>query len=243
MRVEDVMTGAVHSCRPTDTRHAVMRLLWDHDIGALPVVDAEGQAHRHDHDRDVAMAAYTQGKALHELLVDWTMSKTIFTAHVGDRLSAAERTMRVHQVHRLPVVDSSDRLVGHAVLNDLARSRAGAPSAHAREQQTWYRPWPPLLALAGCSPLKTMRRSRWSRSTAPSRRRSERGPDQSPRRSAAGRCPLSPRAGPSRLQRRWCRKRSASRPVAREGGEEERIGPAREDGGGRRGSAGQGDGV
>lgn len=123
MRVEEVMTSSVRTCRSTDTLHAVVQLLWDHDLGSLPVVDGLGRPLAMITDRDIAMAAYTQGKPLHQLLVDWAMSKTVVTTHVNDKLSAAERTMRVHQIRRLPVVDDTSKLVGILSLNDIARAR------------------------------------------------------------------------------------------------------------------------
>lgn len=133
MRVADVMTGHVHTCRPTETLHAVMQLLWDHDLGALPVVDEAGRPIAIVTDRDVAMAAFTQGLPLHQLRVESCMSKVVFTAHVADRLGAAERTMRLHQVHRLPVVDESSRLVGLLSLNDIARARVSSAATRPAE--------------------------------------------------------------------------------------------------------------
>lgn len=135
MRVEDVMTSSVRTCLATDNLHTVMQALWDHDLGSLPVVDAAGKPVAMITDRDVAMSAFTQGKPLHELRVAWAMSKSIITAHVNDGLSAAERTMRVQQLHRLPVVDESDRLVGVITLNDIARTRTSIPTARSAEQR------------------------------------------------------------------------------------------------------------
>lgn len=135
MRVEEVMTSHVRTCRPTDNLHVVMQTMWDHDLGALPVVDEAGRALAMITDRDVAMAAYTQGKPLHELQVRSAMSKDVITADVDDRLSSAERTMRVHQLHRLPVVDESSHLVGILSLNDIARQRAAAGTTRPLDQR------------------------------------------------------------------------------------------------------------
>lgn len=135
MRVEDIMTSAAHTCRPTDNLHTVMRILWDHDLGALPVVDEDGRPTAMITDRDVAVAAYTQGKALHELQVRGAMSTGVITTHVHDGLRAAERTMRVHQIRRLPVVDESSRLVGILSLHDIARVRAHEATTRPVDQR------------------------------------------------------------------------------------------------------------
>ncbi|HEX6240528.1 MAG TPA: CBS domain-containing protein, partial [Polyangiales bacterium] len=102
-------------------------ILWEDDLGALPVVNDEGQPIAIITDRDVAVAAYTQGRPLSQIQVQIAMSQELHTAHVSDKLSTAERSMRMHQVRRLPVVDESTRLVGVISLADIAQleSRAG----------------------------------------------------------------------------------------------------------------------
>ncbi|MBA3541520.1 MAG: CBS domain-containing protein, partial [Deltaproteobacteria bacterium] len=59
-----MMTRSVHTCQPTDTLAAAAKLMWEHDIGALPVVDQVGHVVGMITDRDACMAAYTRGDAL-----------------------------------------------------------------------------------------------------------------------------------------------------------------------------------
>jgi CBS domain-containing protein len=126
MKVGDVMTRRVRSCRPTHSAETVMHTLWEQDLGALPVVNEIGEPIAMITDRDIAVAAYTQGKALHDIPVHSAMSKDVRTAHISDSLLAAERTMRIHQLHRLPVIDESNRLVGVLSLKDLVVSRTAS---------------------------------------------------------------------------------------------------------------------
>jgi CBS domain-containing protein len=134
MKVSELMTRRVRSCTPHHSLDVVMRILWEEDLGALPVVNDEGQPLAMITDRDVSVAAYTQGKPLWQITVDSAMSRQLYTAHVSDQLSSAERTMRSHQVRRLPVVDESTRLVGVLSLADIARARAAArPGSSAEE--------------------------------------------------------------------------------------------------------------
>jgi CBS-domain-containing membrane protein len=109
-----------------------MRELWDHDIGALPVVDEAGLPIAMITDRDVAVAAYTQGQPPHQIRVHSAMSKAAFTTRIGDSLADAERLMRNHQVRRLPVVDESSRLVGVLSWSDVALAHGGANSSGGR---------------------------------------------------------------------------------------------------------------
>lgn len=129
MKVSEAMTTRVRSCKAEDSLESVMRILWDEDIGALPVVNDEGQPIAVITDRDVAVAAYTQGRPLSQIQVRTAMSRQLHTVHVSDKIGAAERSLRLHQVRRLPVVDESTRLVGVVSLADIARleSRATEP--------------------------------------------------------------------------------------------------------------------
>jgi CBS domain-containing protein len=93
--------------------------MWAHDCGSLPVVDAGGRVVAMVTDRDICMAAYTQGKRLSSIHVATAMSKTVATCNAEDAPIAAERQMREKQVRRMPVVDNQHRLVGIVSLNDI----------------------------------------------------------------------------------------------------------------------------
>jgi CBS-domain-containing membrane protein len=71
-------------------------------------------------DRDVCMAAYTQGRPLREMRVGEVMSSKVHACRMADDLEVAERMMKSRQVRRLPVLDTDERLVGMLSLNDLA---------------------------------------------------------------------------------------------------------------------------
>jgi Mg/Co/Ni transporter MgtE len=71
-------------------------------------------------DRDVAMAAYTQGRSLDAMSVESAMAKRVHTCSPRDDVSSAEERMREVQVRRLPVVDPLGVLVGIISMNDIA---------------------------------------------------------------------------------------------------------------------------
>ena len=121
MKVDQVMTRDVKICRPEDTLNEAARLMWDHACGCLPVVDESERVIGILTDRDVAMAAYTQGKALKDLTVRIAMSQEVASCRLGDLLETAEKVMQARQVRRLPVLGFEDRLVGIISLSDIAR--------------------------------------------------------------------------------------------------------------------------
>jgi len=75
-------------------------------------------------DRDICIAAYTTGQALKQIPIQQVMAKGVVCCRASDEVDAAERAMRQAQVHRLPVVDASDQLVGMLSLADIARASA-----------------------------------------------------------------------------------------------------------------------
>jgi CBS domain-containing protein len=124
MNVEELMTKSVKSCGPEDSLEAAARLMWENDCGCVPITDEQGRPLAMLTDRDVCMAALTQGRTLGEIRVNSAMSGSLHVARVRDPLSEAERQMQEFQVRRLPVVGVDGRLVGVLSMNDIAREAA-----------------------------------------------------------------------------------------------------------------------
>ena len=121
MIVEQCMSKSPRVCTSADTLSSVARTLWEHDLGALPVVDHAGAVVGMITDRDVCMAAYTCGAPLHATSVGRHMSRTVFSIGAKADASKAADLMKTRKIRRLPVVENG-RLVGIVTLSDLARS-------------------------------------------------------------------------------------------------------------------------
>jgi len=120
MRIEDIMCKQVETCRSEDTLAQAAAKMWEHDIGALPVLGLDGRVTSVITDRDIAMDAYINGKKLGELNVAEAMSRRLVTVQPADELRVAEDRMQSEQVHRIPVVDARGFLKGIVTINDLA---------------------------------------------------------------------------------------------------------------------------
>lgn len=120
MRVQDLMTQPAVTCHVNDTLQTAAMRMWNHDCGALPVVNDEGTVTGMITDRDICLAAYTQVRALDEMLVNTAMSHHAITARPEQKLDEVEHLMAEHQIRRLPVVDDSGAPLGMLSLNDLA---------------------------------------------------------------------------------------------------------------------------
>lgn len=121
MAIADLMSRNVATCRADDRLDAAAKLMWDLDIGCVLVLDDHRRVTGIITDRDICMAAYTQGKAPQHIFVHEAMAREVYACLPDDNIAEAEEIMRRRRVRRLPVVDLDGRLVGLVSLNDLAR--------------------------------------------------------------------------------------------------------------------------
>ncbi len=126
MRVEELMTRQVHSCRPEDSLDHAAQLMWNHDCGCLPVCSGDGASRIVGMitDRDICMSALFQGRSLKDLCVGDAMAKSVETCRTSDSLAQAEKIMRGARIRRLPVLDAQGCITGMISLADLAREAA-----------------------------------------------------------------------------------------------------------------------
>ncbi|MEU5096258.1 CBS domain-containing protein [Streptomyces sp. NPDC020996] len=141
-RITDVMTREVVRTTGDTPFKTVARLLADHRISGLPVVDDEERVlgvisetdllqHQAAQDEErrgrrfrlppltrSARAAAVKGRAR---TAEDLMTRPAVTASLGQTVREAAHTMQWHGVERLPVVDEQDRLVGIVTRGDLLR--------------------------------------------------------------------------------------------------------------------------
>jgi CBS domain-containing protein len=129
MKIKELMTRDVATCAPDDSLAEPARIMWERDCGFVPVMNQARQLVGVITDRDVCMAAYTQGKSLSQIPVTAAMATKVYTCREDDDVPAVHATMRRYQVHRVPVVDRAGRLAGVVSLSDVARKIAKAPNA------------------------------------------------------------------------------------------------------------------
>jgi CBS-domain-containing membrane protein len=86
--------------------------MWDRDCGVVPIVNEDRVLRGMITDRDIAMAAYSQGNGLRALRIAEGMSPYPRSCKPDDELVDALAIMAEARVHRLPVVDEEERLLG-----------------------------------------------------------------------------------------------------------------------------------
>lgn len=134
MRVEEIMTREVGTCRPWDSAVDAARIMWDRDCGCVPIIDEEGDLVGIVTDRDLAMAAYTRGLRLQDIKLETVMSRNPQTCRPTDTVEEAERRMSAAQVRRLPIVGGVGQIVGIVSLSDVARARESSAGSRILER-------------------------------------------------------------------------------------------------------------
>jgi CBS domain-containing protein len=124
MLIRDLMSRNVQTCGAHESLNVAAHKMWEADVGSIPVLDDKGRVVGMLTDRDICMAAYTQGLPLRQIIAAEVMSKSIVTSAETDTVAHAEQLMREHAIRRLPVVDEERHVVGIVSMNDLARAAA-----------------------------------------------------------------------------------------------------------------------
>jgi CBS domain-containing protein len=120
LRCRDIMTRNIITARHDTLITEVARLMRDEDVGAVPVIGDDGKLAGIVTDRDLVVKGLNSDKNDAEIVAENCMSTDLYTVNQNDRLVEVIREMGDHQVRRIPVVDSRDRLVGIISMADVA---------------------------------------------------------------------------------------------------------------------------
>lgn len=121
MNARDLMTHPAITCHVNDPLSMAAHRMWEQDCGALPVVNDDGKVTGMITDRDICMAAYTQGRPLEDMLVNSAMASHPVSIGPDQSLVEVEQLMSTQQVRRIPVVDPEGKPLGVISIDDLAK--------------------------------------------------------------------------------------------------------------------------
>ena len=123
MKVRQIMTKSVLTCRTTDSLARAAQLMWENDIGCLPVLH-DGKVVGMVTDRDIAVVAYLKRERLLDIHVSSAMTHQVLSCRPDDNVVEVEQMMSQCQVRRVPVIDELERPMGILSLNDIALASA-----------------------------------------------------------------------------------------------------------------------
>ena len=119
MKVKEVMTQSAVCCGPETNVGRAVELMWNRNVGILPVVDTDGKLIGVVTDRDICIAMGTRNRLPGELTVGEIATKKVFICRPNDDIHAALYEMGNRQVRRLPVVNDQGVALGVLSMDDL----------------------------------------------------------------------------------------------------------------------------
>jgi CBS domain-containing protein len=119
MKVREVMTQFAVCCVPETNVGSAVELMWNRNVGMLPVVDIDGKLIGVATDRDICIALGTRNQLAGELKLGDIAIRKVFTCKPNDDVHEALSLMGSHKVRRLPVVNDQGVLQGVLSIDDL----------------------------------------------------------------------------------------------------------------------------
>jgi CBS domain-containing protein len=121
MKIEDICSRIVVVALPGTSVHEGARLLREHHVGALVVIDSREHSRPLGivTDRDMVVEVLAMGVDASRLAVGDLMSGDIVTVNASEGVPETIRLMQSAGVRRVVVVDNAGALVGIVSFNDL----------------------------------------------------------------------------------------------------------------------------
>ena len=130
-------TSALWSVSPESTVFDAIRLMAEKNVGALPVVTAEGRLAGVFTERDYTRNVALQGKSSRETRVSEIIGREVITVSPRDSVEDCMRLMTENRVRHLPVIEGGTELVGIVSIGDLVNWSISTQNA-AIEQMEQY---------------------------------------------------------------------------------------------------------
>jgi CBS domain-containing protein len=122
VKIKEVMTPNPVCCVPSDTAQAVAKVMCEHNIGSVPVVIDQQSRELVGviTDRDLCCSVIAAGLDAKATPIQKFVSLDPVTCRDGENLAECEHAMQEHQIRRIPIVDSDNRVIGIVSQADLA---------------------------------------------------------------------------------------------------------------------------
>ncbi|MBQ7718717.1 MAG: CBS domain-containing protein [Clostridia bacterium] len=119
MTIKDIMTDPAVVLHGGDSVFEAARVMREHNIGAVPVVDGESQVVGIITDRDIVIRDIARGLNPKDTPVSTVMTGNVKCIAADTEVEEAASMMSRDQVRRIPVVEDN-RIVGLVSLGDIA---------------------------------------------------------------------------------------------------------------------------
>jgi CBS domain-containing protein len=121
-KCSDVMTPDPVTCESTDSVRKAAKVMKQHDVGSVPVVDSQSGKRLIGivTDRDIVVKVLAEDRNPETAVVRDAMTSNPIACRVDEDVDKALTAMAERQVRRMPVVDESGRLCGIIAQADIA---------------------------------------------------------------------------------------------------------------------------
>lgn len=136
MRVSEIMTKNPVCCTPEVGLQVAAKIMCDHDIGEIPVVDSHETLRPLGviTDRDIVCRSLAQGLDPMDLTARDCMTRTVVSVTPTTSVADCVRVLEERRIRRVVVVDGKGRCCGIVSLADIARKcEPGVTSEIMRE--------------------------------------------------------------------------------------------------------------
>ena len=139
MRIADILRSkgsSVATVAPTVTLSDLIGELARYNVGALPVVDDDGQLIGIVSERDVVRQLHAHGPDVLHVQVAEFMTAGVITCAPGDKVAELARVMTDGRFRHLPVVDNGT-LAGIVSIGDLVKARIDLLESERQQLQSY----------------------------------------------------------------------------------------------------------
>jgi CBS domain-containing protein len=117
----EIMTGDPECAKTTDTLVDAAKKMRDLEVGALPICGEDDRLKGIITDRDIVVRCIAEDRDPSTMKVEELAEGKPVTIGADDSVEEALRTMKEHNVRRLPVIDGHD-LIGMVSQADVAKN-------------------------------------------------------------------------------------------------------------------------
>jgi CBS domain-containing protein len=121
-KISDVMTANVEIAKPDQSVQEAAKLMAEIDAGALPVGEDDRLVGMIT-DRDIAVRVTAEGKDPKQTRVREVMTQGVRYCFEDEPVEGVAENMAEQQVHKLPVMNRDNRIVGVVSLGDVANTQ------------------------------------------------------------------------------------------------------------------------
>jgi CBS domain-containing protein len=136
MKIQDIMSADPNTVTPDTPLTEAARLMKEHNIGMLPVVESEGSRRLVGvvTDRDITIRHVAEGH-LSDCPVREAMTDNVSTCTADENVEKVMSLMAEEQVRRIPIVDERGDLVGIVSQADIVLEAGDGKKAEQTVEQ------------------------------------------------------------------------------------------------------------